>query len=207
MASVREGLRLGATWGLGHTITLFFFGSAVLVVDTLIPERLALALEFFVDCMLVLMGGAVIKEIVKQRIHLHMHRHADGITHLHFHSHAQENISHQANPHQHVHSGKFSSRALMVGMMHGMAGSAALIVLTLDSVASIGMGLAYIFLFGVGSILGMALLSTIMIIPLRYSENASNRTYQGLQIFIGMATLLLGMSIMYQAGVTPGLFV
>jgi ABC-type nickel/cobalt efflux system permease component RcnA len=200
--SAREGLTLGATWGLGHTITLFVFSSIVLILDTVISAQLALTLEFFVGCMLVFMGGAIIKEIIKKRIHLHMHNHSDGTTHLHFHSHAQDNVDHQ-----HTHPQQFSIRALLVGMMHGMAGSAALIVLTLDSVLSIETRLIYIFLFGVGSVLGMALLSLLMIIPFRHSEYATKRTYQGLQVFIGLVTLFLGMIIMYETSVTNGLLV
>jgi ABC-type nickel/cobalt efflux system permease component RcnA len=200
--SVREGLTLGASWGLGHTITLFVFSSIVLTLDTVISAQLALTLEFFVGCMLVFMGGAIINEIVKKRIHLHMHNHSDGTTHLHFHSHAQDNVEHQ-----HTHTQQFSIRALLVGMMHGMAGSAALIVLTLDSVSSIETRLIYIFLFGVGSVLGMALLSLLMIIPFRHSEYSANRTYQGLQVLIGLVTLFLGIIIMYETSVTNGLLV
>jgi high-affinity nickel permease len=200
--SVRDGFTLGASWGLGHTITLFIFSSIVLILDTVISAQLALTLELFVGCMLVYMGGAIIKEIVKKRIHLHMHNHSDGTTHLHFYSHAQDNLEHQ-----HTHPQQFSIRALLVGMMHGMAGSAALIVLTLDSVSSIETRLIYIFLFGVGSMAGMALLSLLMIIPLRHSEYAANRTYQGLQVFIGLVTLFLGIIIMYETSVTNGLLV
>ena len=200
--SVREGLTLGASWGLGHTITLFIFSSIVLILDAVVSAQLALTLEFFVGCMLVFMGGAIIKNIVKKRIHLHMHNHSDGTTHLHFHSHLQDNVEHQ-----HTHTQQFSIRALLVGMMHGMAGSAALIVLTLDSVSSIETRLVYIFLFGVGSVIGMTLLSLLMIILLRHSEYAGNRTYQGLQVFIGLVTLFLGMIIMYETSVTNGLLV
>ena len=200
--SVKGGLALGASWGLGHTITLFTFGSAVLIFDLVISKQMTFILEFFVGCMLVFMGGAIIKEIVKKRIHLHMHNHLDGTTHLHFHSHVQDNIEHQ-----HTHTQQFSIRALLIGMMHGMAGSAALIVLTLDSVSSIETRLVYIFLFGVGSVIGMALLSLLMIIPLQHSEYATNRTYQSLQVFIGLVTLFLGMVIMYETSVTNGLLV
>ena len=200
--SIREGLTLGASWGLGHTITLFIFSSIVLILDAVVSAQLALTLEFFVGCMFVFMGGAIIKEIVKKRIHLHMHNHSDGTTHLQFHSHVQDNVEHQ-----HKHTEQFSIRALLVGMMHGMAGSAALIVLTLDSVTSIETRLVYIFLFGVGSVIGMALLSLLMIIPLRHSEYAANRTYQSLQVFIGLVTLFLGMIIMYETSVTTGLVV
>ena len=205
--SIKEGLALGATWGLGHTVTLFIFSSIVLIFDTVVSEQLALTLEFFIGCMLALMGGAIIKELVKKRIHLHMHNHSNGTTHLHFHSHAQDYIEHQSNPHQHTHPQQFYIQALLVGMMHGMAGSAALIVLTLDSVSSIETRLAYIFLFCVGSVVGMALLSLVIIIPLWHSEYAANRTYQGLQVFIGLVTLFLGMFIMYETSVTNSLLV
>jgi hypothetical protein len=200
--SFQEGITLGASWGLGHTITLFVFSSIVLILDTVVSVQLALTLDFFVGCMLVFMGGVIIKEIFKKRIHLHMHNHSDGTTHLHFHSHAQDNIEHI-----HTHPKYFSIRALLVGVMHGMAGSAALIILTLDSVSSIETRLVYIFLFGVGSVVGMVLLSLLMIIPFRYSEYAANRTYQGLQVFIGLVTLFIGMIIIYETSVTNGLLV
>ncbi|MZH40979.1 MAG: urease accessory protein [Nitrospinae bacterium] len=192
--SFKEGLTFGITWGLGHTITLFLFGSAVLILDTMISEQLAVILEFFVGCMLVFMGGAVIREIVKKNVHLHTHSHPNGITHLHFHSHEGDQSGHQSSLHKHTH--KFSFKALLVGMVHGMAGSSALILLTLDSVASIKARLFYLLLFGFGSICGMALLSIVIILPLRYTE--SSRTYQRLKVFIGLTTLFLGMLIMYE---------
>ncbi len=201
--SVKEGLAFGATWGLGHTITLFLFGSAVLILDTVISEQLALILEFFVGCMLVFMGGAVIREIIKKDVHLHMHNHPDGITHLHFHSHKGDNIEHQSSLHQHTH--KFSFKALLVGMMHGMAGSSALILLTLESVSSIEARLVYLLLFGFGSIFGMALLSFVIILPLRCAENS--QIYQGLKIFIGLATLFLGMQIIYGTSIANGFLI
>ena len=96
--SVREGLALGASWGLGHTITLFIFSSIVLILDTVISAQLALTLEFFVGCMLVFMGGAIIKNIVKKRIHLHMHNHSDGTTHQQFQSYAKDSVEHSSIP-------------------------------------------------------------------------------------------------------------
>ena len=198
--SVREGLTLGISWGLGHIITLSIFSSIVLILDTVVSAQLALTLEFSVGCMLVFMGGTIIQNIAKKRIHLHMHNHSDGTTNLHFHSHLQDNVEHQ-------HTQQFSIRALLVGMIHGMAGSAALIVLTLDSVVSIGTRRVYIFLFGIGSVVGMILLSLLIVISLRHSEYGANHAYQGLQVFIGLVTLFLGMIIMYETSVTNGLLV
>ena len=205
--SIRKGFSLGATWGLGHMITLFTFSSTVLIFDTVISKQTTFILEFIVGCMLVFMGGRVIKEIINQRIHFHMHSHLDGIIHTHFHSHVRDNVEHQSKLHQHSHQQKFSLRALMVGMMHGIAGSAALIILALDSVSSIRAMVVYIFLFGIGSILGMTLLSIMIIIPLKNSIHTTKHTYLGLKTFIGLGTLFLGMLIMYEASVNNGLLV
>jgi high-affinity nickel permease len=205
--SIKEGMKLGATWGLGHTVTLFLFGSVVLAMDNIVPERVAGYLEFAVGVMLVFMGSSVLKKLIKDKLHFHLHRHSNDVAHIHFHSHAKDNLDHRTNPHSHTHSQRFPISALLVGMMHGMAGSAALILLTLDSVSSVGTGLAYILLFGAGSILGMALLSIVIVLPLRYSEKATNWTFNGIQTFIGFATLILGLITMYQVSIIDGLFV
>ncbi|MGH8582090.1 MAG: urease accessory protein, partial [Gammaproteobacteria bacterium] len=95
-------------------------------------------------------------------------------------------------------------RALLVGMMHGMAGSAALILLTLKTVVSPGVGLLYIVLFGLGSILGMALLSVVIAIPLRHSESGLTRAHNILVISVGLATVALGEAMIYEVGAVQG---
>ena len=169
--SLAQTVKLGAVWGLGHTLTLLLFGGLVLALDLVMPERLAQALEFAVGIMLVLLGLDVLRRIARERVHFHIHRHADTGVHLHAHSHAGDTAPHNPQHHEHGHPRELRVRALLVGMMHGMAGSAALILLTLETVVSPGVGLLYIALFGLGSILGMALLSVVIAIPLRYSES------------------------------------
>ena len=205
--SIKSALALGATWGLGHTITLFIFSSAVLIFDTVITKQTTFFLEFLVGCMLVFMGGKVIKEIIKKRIHFHKHSHLDGTTHIHFHSHADDNIERQSKLHEHSHQKNFSIQALMVGMMHGIAGSTALIILTLDSVSTIQTRLVYILLFGFGTLIGMSLLSLMITIPLRKSKYTTKYTYLSLKAFIGLGTLFLGMTIMYETSINNGLLV
>jgi len=95
-------------------------------------------------------------------------------------------------------------RALCVGMVHGMAGSAALVLLTLERVDSVGAGILYILLFGVGSILGMALLSAAIAVPLRLTSRHLKPTYDGLSAAVGLATVLLGCYIVYRTGVGDG---
>ena len=197
--SMRESLRLGSLWGLGHTVTLFIFGSAVMLLDHVIPERMAMMLEFAVGIMLVVLGIDVVRRFMRERVHVHAHRHADGTLHFHAHAHADD-TNHDKLSHEHTHTERFPLRALLVGIMHGMAGSAALIVLTLQTVQSFGMGLIYITLFGLGSIGGMAALSMAIMLPLRISSSRYARLHQYLQFSIGTATIILGISLMFEIG-------
>ncbi len=190
--SASAALKQGAAWGLGHTLTLFIFGSIVLLNDTKIAESLALKLELAVGCMLLLLGLDLIRRVIRGRMHIHAHQHADGLHHIHLHSHANQPKHH--HPHT---SPLLPLKALFIGLMHGMAGSAALIVLTLNTVQTPLLGLLYIALFGIGSMLGMALLSFAIAIPLRRSATGLSRLHNGLQLVIGLATALLGSQLIF----------
>jgi len=197
-SDISESIRLGSVWGLGHTITLFIFGSVVMLLDSIIPEQIAMMLEFIVAIMLVILGIDVLRRCMKKKLHFHFHSHQNGTVHFHAHKHA-DNTVHANSGHEHKHvSSPFPLRALLVGIMHGMAGSAALIILTLQSVHSFSTGLIYITLFGIGSIAGMALLSVAIILPLRYSSTRFSGLHQYLLIGIGSLTILLGCSMMIE---------
>jgi len=200
--SMRESIRLGSMWGLGHTLTLFIFGTAVMLLGHMIPDRMALMLEFAVGMMLVMLGIDVVRRFMRERIHFHAHRHADGTLHYHAHVHTSEEAhtlsSHHDVAHEHQHPNSFPVRALLVGIMHGMAGSAALIILTLQTVQSFGMGMLYITLFGLGSIGGMAALSIAIMLPLRHSARRYAGMHQYLKFGIGTATIGLGISMMLE---------
>lgn len=200
--SVTDSVRLGAVWGLGHTLTLFVFGSMVLLMDSMIPQRLALGLEFAVGLMLVLLGIDVLRRVMHERVHFHVHRHGNGIRHIHAHSHAGEEGHRGIHRHHHPDRVTFPLRALFVGLMHGMAGSAALILLTLQAVDTPWTGMFYIALFGIGSIAGMATLSVVIAIPLR---GLSGGLHNGLQIIVGTATLIVGSMLVYETGIVGGL--
>lgn len=197
-SSVRRIVTQGAAWGLGHTITLMLFAGAAVLLGTTINEQLAGWLEFAVGIMLVLLGGHVLYRLLRDRMHMHAHRHRDGRVHMHVHSHVGEAKAHDRSAHDHGHPEGLPLRTLLVGMVHGMAGSAALLVLTAATVGSPLLGLAYILLFGVGSILGMAALSVVVAVPLSYSAKALTWGNRGLQAVIGLATIALGLSVMYQ---------
>lgn len=189
----------GVVWGLGHTLTLLIFGGIVLATRSTVPERLAVALELAVGVMLIVLGIDVLARLRKSRVHFHVHGHEGGVVHVHAHAHAHERIAHDPAHHVHAHRRAFPLRALFVGMMHGMAGTATLILVMVGGAKSPALGLAQIAAFGAGSIAGMAALSIVIAIPLRRSARLRDRTHRILQSAVGLATLALGTTVTYGA--------
>lgn len=193
-SSLRETAQVGLVWGFGHSLTLFVTGTAVVVLDATVPERFAHLLELAVGVMLIGLGLDVLRRLIRDRVHYHVHRHSDGIVHFHAHSHRAD-VDHER--HEHAHPTGLRRRALAVGLLHGLAGSAALIVLTLASIDSLMLALAYMALFGVGSIIGMAALSVVIAIPFRVAGSHLTWANNGLQAVLGLATIGLGGYIVH----------
>lgn len=201
--SVGETVRLGMAWGLGHTATLFAIGSGVLLFDVMMPERLAQGLEFAVGAMLVLLGGDVLRRMIRDRVHFHVHRHGPR---AHFHAHAHgDQAEHSTASHEHVHPPALPWRAVLAGLVHGMAGSAALMLLVLGTSPSVGFGLLYIALFGLGAMAGMAVLSCAIALPLRWTSRYLTWAYNGLMAAVGAITIAVGSTIIYEVGFGGGL--
>lgn len=196
--SFTRTLLLGAAWGVGHATTLFAACSVVLFLDTLVPARVAHVLEATVGVMLVLLGLDVLRRLRRDRVHFHAHRHHDGTVHVHFHSHRGEGVPHDSARHHHEHPRDLPLRALGVGMIHGLAGSAALMLLTVGSVGSPLAGLLYVALFGLGATSGMVLLSVVIAIPLRWSARHATRLHELLQGTVGAFTTAFGALLLYQ---------
>lgn len=196
--SFKSIVRTGAVWGLGHTVTLMAFAGVSVWLGLALSSGLAGWLEFGVGVMLVALGGHVVLRLVRERVHFHVHHHEGSVAHFHAHSHAGEKAeAHNPKHHEHEHK-PFPLRALAVGMMHGMAGSAALLMLSASTAPTPALGLGYVAVFGFGSILGMASLSAVIAVPLALSAKFltwANRTIQGAT---GVATLSLGAYIMYE---------
>src|SRR6202166_4068638 len=147
---IRDIVKHGLTWGLGHTLTLFVFAGAAILLGRAIPEHLARPLETAVGIMLVGLGAHVLWRLWRDRVHFHRHGHGDGIEHFHVHSHVHEAIPHEESGHLHQHG--FRWRTLLVGLMHGMAGSAALLVLTGTEAPGVAAGLGSGAVVGRGSV-------------------------------------------------------
>ena len=189
-------VRHGLTWGLGHTLTLFAFAGAALLLGYVIPEHVARPLETAVGVMLVGLGAHVLWRLWRDRVHFHRHGHDDGTIHIHAHSHAGETQPHASAAHAHAHikTSGFRWRTLLVGLMHGMAGSAALLVLTVSQASSPAAGLGYVALFGIGSMIGMAVLSTVIAVPLVASARWLIWANRGLQGVVGVVTIAIGVT-------------
>lgn len=199
---VGDIVKHGLTWGLGHTLTLFFFAGVALLIGQAIPERFARPLETAVGIMLVGLGAHVLWRLWRERVHFHLHGHGDGKQHFHAHSHLDEAIPHRQSAHAHQHG--FRWRTLLVGLMHGMAGSAALLVLAVSQVANTAYGIFYVLLFGAGSMLGMGALSAIIAVPLTVSARWITWANRGLQGVIGLVTIAIGSTTIYTTVAMPG---
>ena len=191
--SVRRSVWQGAVWGMGHTLTLFAIGACAVLSGSALSPLVSSLLEGAVGLMLIYLGLDVARTIVRDRIHFHAHVHEDGVRHFHAHRHDAGSIaSHDETDHGHEHLQPFPRRALLIGLMHGIAGSAALLLVTLDGSKSAWEGLAYILVFGAGSIVGMAVLSLVIAVPLAHADDRSAKHRRLARYAVSAANLAFG---------------
>ena len=195
--SSRRGLFLrGAWWGLGHTIALFAICGAVLLLGLSLGEGLQATLEFAVGIMVSGLGLNVLWTIYRRRIHFHAHQHEDGQRHLHAHSHEAERArEHARSAHEHRHPRHGLAKALTIGLVHGAAGSGALLVLLVTAANSPFMALAYIACFGLGSMAGMAALSFVASFPLNAAARGAHWLHSATMATIGLFALAIGANM------------
>jgi ABC-type nickel/cobalt efflux system permease component RcnA len=197
--NIKRASMLGAIWGLGHTTSLFVAGLVVLLLAVNISDTISNRLEFGVGIMLLYLGvttftgwsiGKFFKGLRHRKSsssspssHDHIHHHQGNVVHSHRHVHDDDE-------HGHGH------KSLIIGMIHGMAGSGALLVIVLSTINSIPLGLAYIAIFGAGSIGGMVGISTLMGIPfVKLSDSA--KISMALRYAAAITTLAIGAGLIY----------
>jgi cytochrome c biogenesis protein CcdA len=198
-SSLKNTVRVASAWGLGHSAVLVLLGSILIALDTTLPEKLARAFEFAVGGMLIVLGIGVLRRLRSKRIHAHLHQHGDGARHVHFHSHEEESSKHPTR-HVHDHTAGLLPRAVIVGSVHGLAGSAALILIAVPTMHSAPRALAYLLVFGIGSILGMVLFSVAISLPLQLSARHLSRVSGGLEAALGVTNIAVGVWIAAHAG-------
>jgi sulfite exporter TauE/SafE len=188
---------------VGHTISLLIAGVAVLLLQFQISPRLELSLEFCVAIMLIILGVNALRKLINGgTIHMHAHEHGG---HHHVHPHIHDN---KPEPQAHTHHGfKLGVRPVLVGMVHGLAGSGALMLLILTEISSPVVGLLYILIFGIGSIGGMLLMSAFIGLPVHFTAKNFSRVNWAVRFLAGAFSLVFGLFMVYEIGFVEGLFV
>jgi len=190
----------GAIWGLGHSLTLLIFAGAVVFWNLRFDETLAQVLECVVGVMLIVLGGQVLFRLWRNRLLFPAYWRTDGRPPFHVHSHPGEKTGHESNRYVHTHASRLPLRTLLVGMVHGLAGSAALMILTASTVQNPVIGLLYVALFGLGSVIGMTVLSSLLAVPLAWTAQVFTWAHRSLQAVVGSATIAIGMMLLIEAG-------
>lgn len=197
--SIWHSLRVGLSWGVGHTLTLLIVGLVVLSLKLQIPTPVEQSLECLVGAVLVGLGMITLYDYWRKKVHVHRHMHDDAV-HLHFHTHAD------SSDHQHTHMLPFGFKPLLLGMVHGLAGSAALMLVVLTTIHSPVVGLGYIAVFGGGSILGMGVVSLLMGLCFSLATEQLHVFSQWLHLTVGALSTAFGVWIVIDIGFMQGLF-
>lgn len=177
--------RLGLAWGVGHTAAVGVVAFGVVGLGVSLPERLWPAAELAVALLLVLLGATVVWRYTRGRWHIHAHAH-DGTRHFHLHSHAA------GVTHDHAHAAGDLHRSLGFGLLHGLAGSAAVIVLLVAAAPTGALRVAYVLAFGVGTIVGMLVVSGALGMLIRAATGRRERWAAWLHVGSAAASIAAG---------------
>ena len=200
--SLLSSTLVGGLWGIGHTIPILLVGLAVIILRVEIKERVGLSLEFCVGLMLIALGAHALWKLKRgKRLHLHTHQHG-GHLHVHPHYHDKDKPHDEAHTH---HGFRLGLRPLFVGMMHGLAGSAALVPLVVAEIRSPLVGMFYMLVFGCGSIGGMMLMSSLVGLPLHLTAAKFTRFNYALRALAGIFSVGFGLFMVYKIGYAEGL--
>jgi len=225
---------IGAFWGLGHTVTIFLVGAGIILFNLVIPVRVGLSMELSVAVMLIILGLLNIAgflrampaehidaehaehiddDVAKKVIHTHSHRHGG---HVHSHSHAHEAVQHSQEP-EHAplalmdrvfrRMGAYQYvRPFVVGVVHGLAGSAAVALLVLTTIRNVHWAVAYLLVFGVGTIAGMMLITMSLASAFSMVGKGRQKFSRRLALASGLLSLGFGIFVAYQICFVNGLF-
>lgn len=167
-ASPARAAKLGAMWGIGHSLSVLLVGGALVLFRLPMPARLALALEFVVALMLIVLG---IRSLRRRQ--------------------AEE---------------PSSVRPFLVGIVHGLAGSAVLALLLVTTATSAAAATTYLLFFGLGTVAGMAVVTTLLMLPARLRPTKALRFERALSATAGVASIAIGVWLAHKIGVRDGLF-
>jgi ABC-type nickel/cobalt efflux system permease component RcnA len=220
--TLRGGLLIGGLWGLGHTVTIVVVGGVIILFGVTIPPRLGLSMEMTVALMLVVLGlwnvvGMLqdlrARLLGRSGLHAHPHQHGDYV-HTHTHGHGAHDHGHDEDQTPQARldrslgglRGYQILRPLIIGLVHGLAGSAAIALLVLATISDAWWALAYLVLFGLGTIVGMMLITVVIAAPLAYAATRLTRVERHLRLASGLLSVAFGLFLVYHIGFVDGLF-
>ena len=215
---VSKSAWIGVFWGIGHTLTIFVVGTAIILFDLVIPPRIGLSMELAVGLMLILLGVVNVRAFFLSipegdNAHAHSHPHSHGdYVHTHPHSHAPEQHPHATDrtPLARIDRALLKFRAyrpirpLVIGIVHGLAGSAAVALLVLATIHNARWAIAYLLVFGVGTIAGMMLI-TMSIASTFHLARGGAQFSRRLALASGVLSLGFGLFVAYQICIVNGL--
>lgn len=231
--SVAGAARLGALWGVGHTATVFLVGGSIILFNLAIPPRFGLAMEFCVALMLIALGVITLAQVARHvretvlpalangwaghrhpvelpKPHLHVHAHGDYV-HSHVHGHDVATHGHTDTPQGWLdrHLGGLTLyqalRPIAIGVVHGLAGSAAIALLVLAQIRDPLWGVLYLLLFGVGTVAGMMVITSVIAVPFALSRERLPHLNLWLRVAAGLLSLGLGLYLAWDIGLVSGL--
>ncbi len=197
--SIRQAGLIGTIWGLGHTLTIFAVGSMIILFGVVIPPRLGLSMEFSVALMLILLGVLNLTGVM-QRMTSYLTRKPLSVP----------TISSKAETLLDRSVGRFGVyqcvRPLVIGIVHGLAGSAAVALLVLSTIHSPVWATVYLLIFGAGTMVGMMCMTAAMAVPLAFAGSRFTSISRGFSVASGVVSVCFGFFLVYQLGFLGGLF-
>ena len=199
--NVWRGLWVGASWGAGHSTPLLALGLVILLFQDLVLgryESLAPFLEFGVGVMLVYLGVSVVWNIRRGRVHVHQHIQEDS-PHVHVHAAHEAQAEHGADIEKHYSFFDFGRpvfrlKSFVIGVMHGLAGSAAVMLVLLPKIDSFWVGIGYLLLFSVGTMMSMAAVTVILAVP--FAATGGNAVLnRAVGVVAGVASVAVGVAV------------
>jgi high-affinity nickel-transport protein len=216
----------GAFWGLGHTFTIFIVGTVIIVFGVVVPARMGLSMELSVALMLIVLGVMNVLAFVRSARSIAKVEAAAATVHTHHHSHGDYIHSHPHghNPEAHPHAAEKTPlarmdrllgqnliyrhlRPILIGVVHGLAGSAAVALLVLTTIRDPRWAIAYLLVFGLGTVAGMMVITMSIASVFLFYGRSHARFSAHLGLASGLVSLVFGLLLVYQIGFANGLFI
>jgi len=191
--NLRKSITSATVWGVGHSAVLFVIGLLVLTLSVVIPQSVLKLFDCAAGVLLITLGALVFRPLIAERIHTNQSIHEHTHTHSYPHSHSHDHDIDNNQGHAHLH------KSAVAGLLQGLGGSAALMLVTLSTVNSVELGVVFIFIFGVGVILGMVGIACLVGSVLAYTASNLERAHKVIKALTGLASIIFGIVIIVYA--------